>query len=44
MIALAAHYISSVQNADYLFETKVIIEKSRGEGSLMERDTIKNVS
>jgi hypothetical protein len=24
--------------------TKVIIEKSRGEGSLMEQDTIENVS
>ena len=25
-------------------ETKVIIEESRGEGSLMEQDTIENVS
>ena len=27
-----------------LLENKVIIEKSRGEGSLMEQDTIENVS
>ena len=36
--------ISHTATAYPTFTCKVIIEKSRGEGSLMEQDTIENVS
>ena len=34
----------SIFSLDNYLVSKVIIEKSRGEGSLMEQDTIENVS
>ena len=38
------NFNSGIQNFKSLSKSKVIIEKSRGEGSLMEQDTIENVS
>ena len=35
---------TNIRNLKFILLSKVIIEKSRGEGSLLEQDTIGNVS